>query len=156
GNKGNSASTVDRALNLPVTQVLLAAEGNVLVLVVHDVGQGVTLLVPLVNGEARPESPRDAQVPEPRRIQRAEAPRNHRRRTSARIASSEGKAAAPVDQHACEALGELTHEASLVDEIIPPRAVLGLLSKHIAYRLDPVGQRPYRPTTPAEYGAKFL
>src|SRR5699024_7996736 len=68
GNKGNSASTVDRALNFPVSQVLLAAEGNVLVLVVHDVGQGVTLLVPLVNGEARPESTRDAQVPEPRRI----------------------------------------------------------------------------------------
>src|SRR5690625_1196757 len=156
GNKGNSASTVDRALNFPVTQVLLAAEGNVLVLVVHDVGQGVTLLVPLVNGEARPESTRDAQVPEPRRIQRAEAPRNHRRLTSALISSSEAKEVAPVDEHALEALVELTHEASLLKQIIHPPEVLGLLSKHIAFKLDSVGQGPNSLTTPAEDGDKVL
>src|SRR5699024_12514674 len=97
----------------PVLSALLAAEGNVLVLVVHDVGQGVPLLVPLVNGEARPESTRDAQVPAPRRIQRAEAPRNHRRLTSALISSSERKEVAPVDEHALEDLVELTQEARL-------------------------------------------
>ena len=156
GNKGNSASTIDRSLNLPVPQVLLAAEGNVLVLVVHDVGQGVTLLVPLVNGEARPEPPGDAQVPESRCIQRAKAPRNHRRLASALISSSEGKEVAPVDEHALEALVELTHEASLLKQVIHTPEVLGLLSEHIALKLDSVGQGPNSFTTPAEDGHERL
>src|SRR5699024_10581442 len=91
-------------------------------------------------------------IPEPRSVKRAEAPRNDRRLTNARIASREGHEMAPVDEHTLKSLIELIQEPSLLELLIHLGVVLGFICQHVAFKLDPVGQGSNSLPTPAQDG----
>src|SRR5699024_11698066 len=88
-DQGNSARTIDGTLYGPIAQVLPTGQSDVLARVVQDNGERIPLLIPPVDGHAGTETTRHTSVPEPRSDERAEAQRNDRRLTNARIAARE-------------------------------------------------------------------
>src|SRR5699024_6057719 len=151
-DQGNSARTIDGTLHSPITQVLPTGQSDVLARVVQDNGERIPLLIPPVDGHAGTETTRHTSIPEPRSVKRAEAPRNDRRLTNARIASREGHEMAPVDEHTLKSLIELIQEPSLLELLIHLGVVLGFICQHVAFKLDPVGQGSNSLPTPAQDG----
>src|SRR5699024_12004130 len=116
----------------PITQVLPTGQSDVLARVVQDNGERIPLLIPPVDGHAGTETTRHTSIPEPRSVKSAEAPRNDRRLTNARIASREGHEMAPVDEHTLKSLIELIQEPSLLELLIQDRKSTRLDSSHVS------------------------
>src|SRR5699024_10729157 len=147
-HQSNSTRTINGTLHGPIAQVLITSQSDVLARVIQNNGERVSLLISPVDGHAGTETTRHTSIPEPRSVKRAEAPRNDRRRTNARIASREGHEMAPVDEHTLKSLIELIQEPSLLKLLIHLGVVLGFICQHVAFKLDPVGQGSNSLTTP--------